>query len=134
MTFLGMDVQLTGPLFDGSAVDAIRNYVDDLPLEVAKAGLDDWLTIYRGQVKHPTPYYEYLVKAERQGSGMAHLWDGGEVPYGPWLEGTGSRNAPRTRFAGYHSMARTAELLNAGEAQRVADDLWVSRYEPRVNG
>ena len=133
MSFLGVEFELSGPLFDGSAVDAIKNYVDDLPLEVAKAGLDDWLTIYRSQVQHPTPYYEYFVRAERQGTAAAHLWDGGEVVYGPWLEGTGSRNSPHTRFPGYHSMEKTAALLNAGEAQAVADRLFAERYESRVN-
>lgn len=36
--------------------------------------------------------------------------------YGPWLEGTGSRNQS-TRFKGYHGFRRTAQALDRDAAQ-----------------
>ena len=40
--------------------------------------------------------------------------------YGPWLEGTGSRNET-TRFKGYHSFRLAAQQLD-GIAQGIAED------------
>ncbi|MGV9803926.1 hypothetical protein ACWDTP_38425, partial [Mycobacterium sp. NPDC003449] len=47
--------------------------------------------------------------------------DGGVV-YGPWLEGTGSRNAPVTRFRGYATFRRVKAMIDRrapGIAQRL---------------
>lgn len=46
--------------------------------------------------------------------------------YGPWLEGTGSRNAT-TRFKGYHSFRMAAQTLNG-----MAEDIASTAYEPYV--
>jgi hypothetical protein len=43
-------------------------------------------------LQHPTGYYQSKITVERAGTGY-RVTDQGVV-YGPWLEGTGSRNAP----------------------------------------
>lgn len=40
--------------------------------------------------------------------------------YGPWLEGTGSRNLT-TRFKGYHGMRKAAQVLN-GMAEAIGEE------------
>lgn len=58
-------------------------------------------------LQHPTGYYESQVVTDR-GVEESRVTDGGVV-YGPWLEGTGSRNAS-TRFKGY----RTFRIVTQG--------------------
>ena len=56
--------------------------------------------------------------------GLAGRIDDGNVVYGPWLEGNGSRNAT-TRFKGYASFRRVAQWLNGrarGVVQNFAED------------
>ncbi len=126
-------VSVSGPLFDDRALRALREFVDDAPYEIAGEGVQTWLGIYRPQVKEPTPYYEYLVHRERVGRGESRVWDGGECPYGPWLEGTGSRNHPVTRFRGYRSMSKSTPVMQQYAAP-VAEALLRHRYLHRMNG
>ena len=125
-------VDLSGPLFDGRAIRALREYVDEAPYEIAGEGVRIWLSVYRPQVQHPTPYYEYLVHRERVEYAESHVWDGGKVKYGPWLESTGSRNYPVTTFRGYKSMEKSTPLLQA-QAAPVAEALLRRRFLPRMN-
>jgi hypothetical protein len=48
------------------------------------------------------------------------------VIYGPWLEGTGSRNAPVTRFPGYGSFRRASQQLDR-EIGGIADRILTRR-------
>lgn len=129
---IDIDVTTSGPFFDGRALRALREFVDEAPYEIAGEGVTTWLSIYRPQVKNPTPYYEYLVHREKVTYGESHVWDGGQVRYGPWLEGTGSRNSPVTRFKGYASMKKTTPVLQHVAAP-VAEALLRSRYLDRMN-
>ncbi|MCK9929430.1 hypothetical protein MXD62_19975 [Frankia sp. Mgl5] len=130
---IDVDIDTSGPFFDGRAVRALHDFVDEAPYEIAREGLGIYLSIYRPQVRQPTPYYEYLIEPEKLAEyGVAHLWDGGECVYGPWLEGTGSRNSPATRFPGYGSMKKTTPELQA-VAGTIAERLFADRYERRMN-
>jgi len=53
----------------------------------------------------------YLRNIEGITDNLSGLIHDNEVVYGPWLEGTGSRNAPRTSFKGYASFRKTADQL-----------------------
>lgn len=127
-----VEVNVSGPLFDGSALRALREFVDEAPYEIAGRGVATWLDIYRPQVREPTPYYEYLVHRERVEYGVSRVWDGGECRYGPWLEGTGSRNYPATRFHGYKSMEKSTPVVQH-YAVPVAEALLRRRYLHRMN-
>jgi hypothetical protein len=56
----------------------------------------------------------------------------GDVVYGPWLEGVGSRNSPVTRFAGYHTFRKAGQKLN-GEAGVIANVV-IKPYIGEING
>lgn len=78
-------------------------------------------------MRHPTGHYLSQVRAVQDGPGWSVTDD--NVIYGPWLEGTGSRNSPVTRFPGYRAFRRATQLMNR-EAQRIADrivDRWIRR-------
>lgn len=132
MPRIRVTVRTSGPFFDGSAEQALREFIDAAPYEIAGRGVQTWLGIYRPQVQHPTPYYEYLVRRYQDGDGQSRVWDGGECVYGPWLESTGSRNYPVTRFRGYKSMEKSTPVMQ-GYAVPVAEDLLRARFLPRMN-
>lgn len=129
---IDVGVRESGPLFDGRAQAALVDFIDEAPLEIAREGLLIYLGVYRPQIKKPTPYYEHLLEAEKVDYGVAHLWDGGECVYGPWLEGVGSRNSPVTSFGGYHSMKKSTPLIQR-DAAPIANRLFKDRYERRMN-
>lgn len=61
-------------------------------------------------IQHPTPYYETQVTLDAGGND-AIVHDRGVI-YGPWLEGTGSRNKT-TRFKGYASFRKATQSTAA---------------------
>lgn len=96
----GVRITMHGPLFDGRAQKALRDYVDDVEAQVADEGVDLVKKYLHEFLENPTGRYESTIHAASYGS-YYEVTDGGKVVYGPWLAGTGSRNFPRTRFRGY---------------------------------
>ncbi|MGW3428884.1 hypothetical protein ACWDHW_13150 [Streptomyces melanosporofaciens] len=117
---INVNTNASGPLFDGRAQRAANEYSDQLRYRVATEA-EDMVRARLAQVlKHPTGYYESRIRVERAGDSY-EVNDGGVV-YGPWLEGTGSRNAPVTRFRGYATFRRVKALIDrraGGIAQRL---------------
>lgn len=100
------DVELKGPLFNGGIDIVMNDYCQQAEIDIANEGermLHERLAI---MLKNPTGNYQRHVQAHDD-----TIDDGGMI-YGPWLEGTGSRNAPKTRFKGYQSFRLTAQALN----------------------
>lgn len=102
-------VHVRGPLSDGRARRAAADFTEELRHEVALTGGIMWVEGLMAVIKQPTPYYWTQVQVDDLGS--YDLIHDGDVVYGPWLEGTGSRNFPVTRFRGYHQAKRTARVL-----------------------
>ncbi len=108
-----MEIILSGPLFDGRAdvaaavmCERIRHHIADIALQR--------LYIRFGQVlQHPTPYYTTRLRTTRE-SAQDKVHDG-KMVYGPWLEGTGSRNRT-TRFKGYRTFRIVAARVNIEKA------------------
>lgn len=122
-------VTISGPFFDEHN-PAIRRQMEDEGLNrVGGQGLADVHANLDTSIRHPTPYYETQITSERQGDTQI-VHDRGVI-YGPWLEGTGSRNAT-TRFKGYASFRRAAQQLK-GEAEQILVPV-VERAVGRLNG
>lgn len=122
-------VTMSGPLFDRSAPRIINDLTEDIAEEVAQQGYDE-VRHELGQVlRHPSGRYQSRISVERQQNDRA-VTDGGIV-YGPWLEGTSSRNN-RTRFRGYSTFRRVTQRLEA-KASDIADDV-VKRSIRRLGG
>lgn len=117
---INVNVHANGPLFDGRAARAAAEYADQVNYAIATRA-EDMVRSRLGQVlQHPTGYYESRISVERAASGY-RVSDGGVI-YGPWLEGTGSRNFPVTRFHGYATFRRVKALIDRqahGIAQRL---------------
>lgn len=74
-------------------------------------------------LRNPTPIYETTIQVDRSAPDF-RVHDGDRMVYGPWLEGTGSRNAT-TRFKGYWSFRRAVQQVEARVpelVQPVVDD------------
>lgn len=110
-----VNVDTSGPIFDGRAREILDDFTKEVTWEITKEGRGDLGVQFIKVFKHPTGYYESQVEAKRPvaipGGYMAWTTDN-DVVYGPWLEGTGSRNSPVTRFPGYWSHKIVAKELD----------------------
>lgn len=102
-------VTLSGPMFDARFGAARRQMEDEGLNRVGGQGLSDVHANLNTSIRNPTPYYETQITSERRGDEQV-VHDRGVI-YGPWLEGTGSRNQT-TRFKGYASFRRAAQELD----------------------
>lgn len=124
-----VNVNSSGPMFDGRAQRALRECTDQIDYRVATEAENLVLAHLGRSIKNRTPYYETRVGVERSARGGYEVTDHGVI-YGHWLEGTGSRNYPVTRFRGYRAFSRARALIQqraGGIARRV-----LARYTPRM--
>lgn len=107
-----MDVQTqrSGPLFDGRLEAAVANAEDDVEKTMATLGASRVRSRLNVVLKKQTPIYRFKVVAEPDRPGW--LIHDQKMIYGPWLEGTGSRNRT-TRFKGYRTFRIITQELNA---------------------
>lgn len=121
-------VKTSGPLFDGRADAAAADATKDAARGVAVLGASMVRTNLNHVLRTQTPYYRLQVEAQPNPPGWK-ITDQGVI-YGPWLEGTGSRNRT-TRFKGYATFRRTVQQINA-RAQAIGDAV-VARFMGRMN-
>ncbi len=114
---MSVDVKYTGPLFDGTADRVVDDMCDEINDTVGQSVYDAVRQRLRSVLVNPTGYYESRVQVSRQANDVV-ISDSGVI-YGPWLEGTSSRNG-RTRFKGYATFRKVAQQINA-EATADAD-------------
>lgn len=106
-------IRLEGPFFDTRADRAVEQFAGDVRADLAVRGLIGVMTVYASPhptgIRKRTPFYETKLNiddgGEPHGSGTSRVNDTG-LPYGPWLNGTGSRNWPATRFRGYGGFSK----------------------------
>lgn len=104
-------VEIEGPLFDGRAEAALKRFEETAKRDVADAGLEMWQSGLVASFQHETGAYIESTRVVPVGS-WQQIEDGMSL-YGPWLEGTGSRNFPVTAFPGYHQARSTTQMLQA---------------------
>lgn len=129
---IGVDVTIDrdGPIFRPLLVHAaVADLLDEVERDVAHAGLAEWATNLNASIRNPTPYYETQIHAEHLGDGWS-VNDRGVI-YGPWLEGTGSRN-DTTRFKGYAAARRARQAIEKRIPQITAGAL--ARAVARLGG
>jgi hypothetical protein len=123
------NVKITGPLFDGRAARAVDDFLDEATREIAERGVNE-VQARLGQVlQNPTGSYQSKVVTDRASESWT-VTDGGAV-YGPWLEGTSSRNQS-TRFRGYQTFRKIRQELE-GKVEDIADPI-LDRHLSRMGG
>lgn len=118
MSMAEIEINVSGPVFDGRAAAAAGEFCDRVVQDVAAQGYSDVMHNLEGSIRHPTPYYETQINV--QGGGRRRVINDRGIIYGPWLEGVGSRNSPVTIFPGYHSFRRARQTLE-GQAPALAE-------------
>jgi hypothetical protein len=106
-----------GPYFDRRRPAIIHAMERDCVEQVAQQAYAYVMTNLHSSIRHSTPYYETQVTNDRRGDDR-RIHDRGVV-YGPWLEGTGSRNRT-TRFKGYASFRRATQQADKDVPRLVA--------------
>ena len=104
------DVERYGPLFDGRASEAVKEWLDATKKEVADIGAD-WIRIAAlGMDKSGRGGTGRAAEGvQLTGAGTSYTISGGvrEGEYSwPWLEGTSQRNVG-SEFKGYRTFRRT---------------------------
>lgn len=95
--------RVRGPISDGRMQRWAEQYSEDVASAIADSSKDVWLHNLDSRLRHQTPYYTTRIRKRELSPTRYEIHDSGVV-YGHWLEGTGSRNAPVTRFPGYWSL------------------------------
>lgn len=103
--------RIRGPASDGRLAREAEEYSHDVASALADSSKDTWVNNLEGSIRHPTPYYWTRIDKREITPTRYEVHDHGVV-YGPWLEGTGSRNAPVTVFPGYHAQRRAREEMD----------------------
>jgi len=138
------DVRESGPLFDGGADRAVRDYCRDVERRLAEEAarrvrlyLPTQYKYLHGTGEVPRPevdrgagpgYYASQVHAEASIE-QYRVTDSGVI-YGPWLEGVSERNMAY-RFPGYHAFRKIASEMNR-ESGELAEEI-LPPYLERMN-
>ena len=102
------DVVISGPLFSGGSSEQVVRAIEDVVREVTELGMQRLTSAFPAGVPVKTGNYRRNVHPTINGA-SAQIDDSGVI-YGPWLEGTSSRNET-TRFKGYATFRRTEQWL-----------------------
>lgn len=129
-------VILSGPLFDGAASAAARDFTDSLSHEIAEVA-KTWIQIEAMGMDRSgrggTGAAAAGVEGPAGGNGAYRVWGGireGKYAW-PWLEGESVRNQS-TGFKGYHTFRRTRLRLRKQVAPLA--ELRLEEYLLRMGG
>lgn len=105
-----LTMDTNGPLFeDGKPTAVIHKFLDETKEDAAQEGYRLLQDRFASTFKHPTGRYAKRVIIDRAGKYndqvITDQGPKGGALYGPWLEGTGSRNKT-TRFKGYKNFRK----------------------------
>jgi hypothetical protein len=120
-------IEYKGPLFDTRGKIILKRFEHEAEHDIGEDISRKLHMMFGRFFKHQTGRYASRVKARRRGGGVT-IGDEGVV-YGPWLEGTSSRNMT-TRFKGYHIFRRTFETEER-HAVRTAEILFARKYKEK---
>lgn len=121
-------ITYSGPLFDGTSLRVIAAMMRAIDDAVGAAGVQLVGRELEQNLQNPTGYYQSQITYTTN-TRETVVNDQGVI-YGPWLEGTGSRNQT-TKFKGYSSFRKAAQQLNAA-AELIANTV-VGRYVGQLN-
>lgn len=110
--------RLRGPISSGAIHDHVADYENEVAEALAEESEDMVLNRLSHVLRHPTGYYESRISTRKLAANRYEIHDSGVV-YGPWLEGTGSRNSPVTVFPGYHTF-QTVKMAMKHKRKNIA--------------
>jgi len=105
-----ISVRTRGNVFNGKAELILSSSVRTAARTIAEYAEERVQAILYEVLQHPTGAYQARINI-RGVNQYAYAVNDDNCIYGPWLEGTGSRNTPVTRFPGYSTFRRVAQEL-----------------------
>jgi hypothetical protein len=112
-----MGIKVKGePKWD-KAASRVADAVEDSGKDVAQEAYDEVRKRLNMVLQNPTGRYESRVQVSNQSNSLV-ISDGGIV-YGPWLEGTSSRNNS-SRFKGYRTFRQVLTKMDK-KAEQIAE-------------
>lgn len=122
-------VSVSGPLADGTAHDAVREWIDASKKDIGDFAVRQLKAVKMDKTGRGTGHY--LESIQNTVLSYNDLLIHTPVIYGPWLEGTSKRNES-TRFKGYR-LWRQARQKTKAEAPKIAQAK-LPEYLPRIGG
>ena len=127
-------IDYSGPIFTGQSEELIERFVKNAEKDIAEHGVDmiqnQYAKVFR--YKYPSKHKGQARAAVRNRMVNGHhQLQAGNIVYGAWLEGTGSRNS-RTRFKGYRTFRLVGQQLQ-DRAVRMAEVI-LQPYLRKLNG
>ena len=98
-----------GPFFSPNIDNVVDAGVKSMERKVAQEAERKVGDLMRRFFRNPTPFYWLHVISKPRAD--YHVVTDQGIVYGPWLEGTGSRNET-TRFKGYRHFRLTVQAMN----------------------
>lgn len=123
-------VTMKGPLFDGSAAQVVESAIEVGAEALAQEGVDRIRRRFRSVFRHPTGRAASRVVADLSSPANPRLTH--DIVYGPWLEGTSSRNTS-SRFRGYRTFRLVTQELQS-DAAAVAGPVILDRAIGGLSG
>jgi hypothetical protein len=106
-----------GPLADGSAPGIVHAWSDEVKKDIAAEGVNRLRSFAMNKSGRGTGHYQSEIQTSNLAYNDIRISD--PVVYGPWLQGSSSRNQS-TRFKGYRLWTKTAQLLQ-DDAVKIAE-------------
>lgn len=125
-------VQVSGPLFDGQAEEAVTRFGKEARQAIADRGLELLRAVPMDKTGRGTGAFSEHLKIIDKGSFLripSPAISG--VTWGPWLEGTSKRNQS-TKFRGYHPFRKARTQLDL-EATGIAEKK-LREFLPQMGG
>lgn len=126
---LTVTTTMRGPFLEGAPVKIVDIFVHAMTEDLADEGLRRVRERLGRVLRHPTGYYSSRVVRTMRADG--YEVNDSRVVYGPWLEGTGSRNQT-TRFKGYHTFKTVGDQLDKTAEVYLQRD--IARMSEVLNG
>src|SRR5215472_11031796 len=127
-------VDVGGALADGLAVEKLPGLMDSIAEKIADAAMADLRAWEMNKTGRSRGNFRSALREVRKGPATISI-PGPMIEgftWAPWLEGTSKRNT-RSRFKGYHLFALTADKLNSGKADAIAE-AEVAKYVAEIGG
>ena len=127
-----IQADITGPIGDGSADNALQEWARNTAAELGRQGVDLLRAFPMNKTGRAHGNFQanlHVIQNGPQATIPAPMISG--VTWGPWLEGTSKRNES-TRFKGYHLFRKTRQ-----ELQKRAPDVGQAELDkimPKLGG
>lgn len=122
-------VSATGPLGDGTAHNAVREWIDASKKDIADYTVQQLRAVGMDKTGRGTGRYQAGLRTTLLSYNDVLIDD--PVIYGPWLEGTSRRNES-TRFKGYQLWRRAKQQAQSKAAEIAEAKL--PEYAERIGG